>query len=256
MENKMKPLIFSVMNHKGGVGKTTTAVNLAAGWAEKGKRVLLIDNDPQGSAGLSLGVADDGQGLLQALSASNALPVVETVRPGLFLVPSGPGLAEARRRFSGFLGLELLRRSLERTPGDWERVVIDCPPGEENLTLGALRASRYVLIPVEVHFLGLNGIKQILKTIDTVVQENPFLEIGAVIPCRAHPRRIIHREIMEKLEELFPGRVAPQVRESVSLAEAPAKGRSVFQYAPDSNGAADYRKLSDWLEVRLAASRE
>jgi chromosome partitioning protein len=239
------------MNHKGGVGKTTTAVNLAAGWAERGRRVLLIDNDPQGSAGLSLGVSDDGQGLLQALSASNALPVVETVMPELYLVPSGPGLVEARRRFSGAIGLELLRRSLERTPGNWDRVVIDCPPGEEILTLGALRASRFVLIPVEVHFLGLNGINQILSTVSSVREGNPFLEIGAVIPCRAHPRRIIHREIMEKLEALFPGKVAPLVRESVSLAEAPASGKSIFQYAPDSSGAADYRDLINWLEAKL-----
>jgi chromosome partitioning protein len=164
LERDMKPIIFSVMNHKGGVGKTTTAVNLVAGWAENGKRILLIDNDPQGSAGLSLGVSDDGQGLLKALSASTPLPVVETEIPELYLVPSGPGLVEARRRFSGALGLELLRRCLQRTPGDWDRVVIDCPLGEEILTVGALRASRYVLIPVEIHFLGLNGINQILKT--------------------------------------------------------------------------------------------
>ena len=247
----MKPIIFSVMNHKGGVGKTTTAVNLAAGWAENGRRVLLIDNDPQGSAGLSLGVSDDGQRLLQALSASNALPVVKTVMPELYLVPSGPGLVEARRRFSGVLGLELLRRCLERTPGDWDRVLIDCPPGEEILTIGALRASRYVLIPVEVHYLGLNGINQILKTVLSVREANPLFEIGAVIPCRAHPRRIIHREIMEKLEALFPGKVAPLVRETVSLAEAPASGRSIFQYAPGSSGAADYREVIRWLEPRL-----
>jgi chromosome partitioning protein len=247
----MKPIIFSVMNHKGGVGKTTTAVNLAAGWAEDGRRVLLIDNDPQGSAGLSLGVSDDGQRLLQALSASNALPVVKTVMPELYLVPSGPGLVEARRRFSGVLGLELLRRCLERTPGDWDRVLIDCPPGEEILTIGALRASRYVLIPVEVHYLGLNGINQILKTILSVQEANPLFEIGAVIPCRAHPRRIIHREIMEKLEALFPGKVAPLVRETVSLAEAPASGKSIFQYAPGSSGAADYREVIRWLDPRL-----
>jgi chromosome partitioning protein len=158
---------------------------------------------------------------------------------------------EARRRFSGVLGLELLRRCLERTPGDWDRVLIDCPPGEEILTIGALRASRYVLIPVEVHYLGLNGINQILKTILSVREANPHFEIGAVIPCRAHPRRIIHREIMEKLEALFPGKVSPLVRETVSLAEAPASGKSIFQYAPGSSGAADYREVIRWLEPRL-----
>jgi chromosome partitioning protein len=250
----MKPIVFSIMNHKGGVGKTTTAVSLAAGWAEGGQRVLLIDNDPQGSAGMSLGVADDGQALLQALATSSMLPVRVTGVPRLYLAPSGPGLGEARNRFSGALGLELLRRSLERTPGDWDRIVIDCPPAEEMLTLGALRASHYVLIPVEVHFLGLNGINQVLKTVSAVQQDNPLLEIAAVIPCRSHPRRIIHREIMEKLETLFPGKVAPQVRESVSLAEAPASGVPIFRYARHSSGAADYREVIRWLEGRLTGA--
>ncbi len=250
----MKPIIFSVMNHKGGVGKTTTAVSLAAGWVENGRRVLLIDHDPQGSASLSLGIATDGQDLMKALTASTALPVAETGLPGLYLVPSGQGLVEARQRFSGALGLELLRRCLERTPWDWDRVIIDCPPGEEILTLGALRTSRYVLIPVEVHYLGLNGINQIHKTISAVQRDNPLLEIGAVIPCRSHPRRIIHRVIMEKLETLFPGKVAPGVRECVSLAEVPASGMSIFQYAPWSNGAADYLEVIRWLEGRLKGS--
>jgi chromosome partitioning protein len=244
-------MVFSVMNHKGGVGKTTTAVNLAAGWVDGGNRTLLIDHDPQGSAGLSLGVVDDGLAQLQALGSSIGLPVRGTGVSGLGLVPGGPALAEARQRFSGALGLELLQRSLERTPGDWDRVVIDCPPGDENITLGALRASRYVLIPVEVHFLGLNGINQILRTVSAVQRMNPLLEVGAVIPCRSHPRRIIHREIMEKLETLFPGKVAPLVRESVSLAEAPAAGKSIFEYAPQSGGAADYREVIRWLEEQL-----
>ncbi len=247
----MKPIIFSVMNHKGGVGKTTTAVSLAAGWVESGHRVLLIDHDPQGSASLSLGDATDGLDQIKALAASTALPVAETGMPGLYLVPSGPGLGEARQRFSGALGLELLRRCLERTPWDWDRVIIDCPPGEEILTVGALRTSRYILIPVEVHYLGLNGINQILKTISAVQRDSPFLEIGAVIPCRSHPRRIIHREIMEKLDTLFPGKVAPVVRESVSLTVAPTSGMSIFQYAPWSNGATDYREVIRWLEGRL-----
>ena len=247
----MKPIIFSVMNHKGGVGKTTTAVNVAAGWAENGKRVLLIDNDPQGSAGLSLGVADDGQALLQALATSSMLPVRVTGVPGyIWLLPVRdwvrPGIASA-----GPSGWSCCEESLERTPGDWDRIVIDCPPAEEMLTLGALRASHFVLIPVEVHFLGLNGINQVLKTVSVVQRDNPLLEIGAVIPCRSHPRRIIHREIMEKLEALFPGKVAPQVRESVSLAEAPASGVPIFRYARHSSGAADYREVIRWLEARL-----
>jgi chromosome partitioning protein len=238
------------MNHKGGVGKTTTAVNLAACWAERGMKVLLVDHDPQGSASTALNVSDDGYGLLQALQKSTALPVVATRMPGLSLVASGPGLGEARRRFSGSIGLELLRRCLDRTPGSWDRIVLDCPPGEDILTLGALCAADRILVPVEVHFLGLNGLQQVAALIASVRRHNPGLAIHSVIPCRAHPRRRIHREIMDRLEVLFPGRVSPVVRENVSLAEAPARGLPVILSDPKSNGANDYRTLAEWLEER------
>ncbi|HET6489642.1 MAG TPA: ParA family protein [Syntrophales bacterium] len=243
--------VTAVMNHKGGVGKTTTAVNLAACWAEQGKKVLLVDHDPQGSASFALNVPVDGHGLLQALKKSTALPVAATRMPGLSLVPSGPGLGEARQRFSGGIGLELLRRCLDRTPGPWDRIVIDCPPGEDILTLGALRASGQVLVPVEVHFLGLNGLQQIAAIIGSVRRHNPGLAIHSIIPCRAHPRRRIHHEIMDRLEALFPGRVSPVVRENVSLAEAPARGLPVILSAPRSHGAFDYRAVAEWLEERL-----
>ena len=159
--------VTAIMNHKGGVGKTTTAVNLAACWTERGKKVLLVDQDPQGSASFALNFPSYGRELL-ALQKSTALPVVATRMPGLSLVPAGPGLGEARQRFSGGIGIELLQRCLDRTSGPWDRVVLDCPPGEDILTLGALRAAQQVLVPVEVHFLGLNGLQQIAAIIGSV----------------------------------------------------------------------------------------
>ncbi|MEW6427354.1 MAG: ParA family protein [Thermodesulfobacteriota bacterium] len=239
--------IISVVNHKGGVGKTTSAVNIAAALAELGAKVLFVDLDPQGSATAMLGVQDDGEGLLLALQRTTSLPVQQLAGVGIDLVPSGPELVKARQRFSGAIGAELLRRCLLQTPGDWQWILIDCPPSLGILTHNALLASSEVIIPVETNFLAFAGIHQMMETIAAMQAMQKDLAVRAVIPCRVHRRRKIHQQFMDRLVALFPGKVAPEVRENVALAEAPEFGQSVLSYAPHSNGAADYREVAKWL---------
>lgn len=243
--------VISVVNLKGGVGKTTTAVNLAACWGETGKKVLLVDMDPQGSASLSLGVSNDGREFQDALQKIVALPVVETGVPGLDLVPAGPDLASARQIFVDGPGDEIFKSCLRQTRGEWDCVLIDCPPSLDVLTMSALIASQQVLVPVEASFLGLNGVKQMTSAIQSVKSRNPELDMKAVIPCRAHPRRRIHWEIMDKLKEMFPGKVSPIIHENVSLAEAPGRGKPVILTSRISRGSDDYRLVSLWLADQL-----
>ncbi len=248
----MKPVI-AFANHKGGVGKTTSAVNIASVLGEMGKRVLVIDIDPQGSASLHFGVRDKGMGFLHAMERTVAAPVLPTAVRGVDLIPSGPALSEAAQRFSGVLGAELLARCLARTQGDWELVLIDCPPGPGILTMSALRVSRHVVIPIETNRLAMNGLDRLIETLDSMRRENHRPGILGVIACRANPRRRVHREIMADLERRFPGRIAPFVRENAALAEAPAFEKPVTLYAPRSNGAEDYRQVTEWLLKCLAA---
>lgn len=244
--------VVSVVNHKGGVGKTTSVVNIAACWGELGKKVLVIDLDPQGSASLSFGVADDGSALFQSLQKTTALPVLPTRARGVELVPAGHGLAEARHRFAGVIGGELLVRCLKYTPGEWDFVIIDCPPSLGIFTRNALMASGHVLIPVEANFLSFNGLRQMIEAVNSFKAHNQSLAIRAIIPCRAQTRRRIHEEFLEKIGELLPGGISPTVRENVSLAEAPGSGLPVILCYPHSNGAYDYRRVAEWLLGRIA----
>jgi len=243
--------VISVANLKGGVGKTTSAVNIAACWGEAGEKVLLVDLDPQGSASLSLGVRNDGNDLLEALQKTSVLPVQSTVARGVDLVPSGPLLVAARQRFTGALGNELLFRCLKQTQNDWSKVIIDCPPSLGILTLTALWASSYVVIPVEASFLSLRGVTQMVDTLSSLGRPQGGLTLSAVIPCRAHPRRRVHQDIMDQLEKLFPGKVSPVVRENAALTEAPGRGKPVMHFASRSNGAEDYRQVAGWLSARF-----
>ncbi|MBI5057419.1 MAG: ParA family protein [Nitrospirae bacterium] len=240
--------VVSVVNLKGGVGKTTTAVNLAACWGEIGKKVLLIDMDPQGSASISVGIMNEGSELLDTLQRTTALPVVSTQVPGLDLVPSGMTMATAGLWFTNGEGNDILSQCLEQTQGDWDLVVIDCPPSLGFHTMNSLMASQHVLIPVETSFLGLNGLKQMVTAIETFKVRNPDIKIEAIIPCRAQRRRRIHWDIMDTLKEMFPGKVSPIIRENVSLAEAPGLGKPVILSDRISKGADDYRLVTLWLE--------
>jgi chromosome partitioning protein len=243
--------VVAIVNHKGGVGKTTSAVNIAACWGEIGKRVLVIDLDPQGSASLSFGIDDDGNALLQALQKTTALPVLSTKASGVDLVPAGRKVAEARQRFVGAIGSELLIRCLRHTEGEWDFVIIDCPPSLGILTMNALKASAHVVIPVEANYLSYHGLSQMFQAVNTFRSQNPVLAIRAIIPCRAQARRRIHGEFLEMMEKLLPGGIGPMIRENVSLAEAPGSGLPVVLYFPNSNGAYDYRRAAQWLLERL-----
>jgi chromosome partitioning protein len=252
MEKKEFRQIVAVANHKGGVGKTTSAVNIAACWGEMGQKVLLVDLDPQGSASMSFGIENDGNEILQALQKTIALPVVSTQAEGVDLVPAGPHLATARQRFTGSIGKELLLRCLKQMQGGWEKVIIDCPPSLGVLTMAALWASDHVIIPVEANYLAMSGLKQMVDTVGSVENDHPGIAIRAVIPCRAHPRRRVHQAIMKQFEKLFPGKVSPIIRENAALTEAPGYGKPVVLSASKSHGADDYRLVASWLLEHLA----
>ena len=233
------------------MGKTTSAVNIAACWGEAGEKVLLVDLDPQGSASMSFGIKNDGDDLLQALQKTIALPVLHTKANGVDLVPSGPHFAAARQRFTGTIGNELLLRCLKQMHGDWSKVIIDCPPSLGILTMTALWASNHVIIPVEASFLAMSGLTQMMDTISSVGKHHPGLNLGAIIPCRAHPRRRVHQAVMDQLGKLFPDKVSPAVRENAALTEAPGYGKPVILFASRSNGAEDYRQVASWLSAHF-----
>jgi chromosome partitioning protein len=151
---------------------------------------------------------------------------------------------------------ELLSECIQQTAGDWDIIIIDCPPSLGVLTMNALMASKHVLIPVEASFLGLRGLKQMVAAIETLKSRNAEINIEAIIPCRAQRRRRIHWEIMGNLEEMFPGKVTPIIRENVSLAEAPGHGKPVILTARLSKGADDYRIVTMWLGDRIGETKQ
>jgi chromosome partitioning protein len=245
--------IIAVANHKGGVGKTASAVNLAALFAEQGTNTLLVDLDPQGNASTWLDAKDNGSALVKALTGDQPLTPEKTAIPNLNIVAGGMPLASAQKSLDVDVGVEfLLNDLLKRSAGTWDMIFLDCPPSLNFLTVNALTACTGVLLPLEAHPLGLRGLNDSRKVVNAVCQRlNPLAKIIAVLPCRAHLRRALHREVIAALEEAFPNHVAPAVRENVAIAEAPAHGLPIHCYSPRSNGCHDYKRVTAWLSARL-----
>ena len=257
---------IAIINQKGGVGKTTTAVNLSAALAATGQRVCLIDMDPQAHATLHLGVTPDGESrsIYDVLTGRAKLADARRqVNENLWVVGSHIDLAAAEVELAGVVGREvILRDALEDDAAaegtvEFDYVLIDCPPSLGVLTLNALSAVEEVFLPLQPHFLALHGLSKLLQTIELVARRlNPRLRLSGVMYCMYESGTRLASEVTRDVDEFFQkGRAttAPwsevqmfqtRVRRNIRLAEAPSFGQSIFQYAGESNGADDYRSLA------------
>jgi chromosome partitioning protein len=247
---------IAITNQKGGSGKTTTSVNLAAALGERGKQVLLIDLDAQASSSTWYGVNDGGKGLFEVFTGNVNLSdlVHKTAVPGVDLVSSSSWLVGTDKALAGEVGAEIiLRRQLERlSKGPWEYILLDCPPTLGILTVNALAAAKEVLVPVEAHVLALNGLADLLKTLAVVKERlNPSLEIMGILACRVDSRTRHALEVVEMLRTRFGKQVFKTViRENVRLAESPSFSQPITQYDPGSHGAEDFRSLASEVMKR------
>ncbi|MGD8397714.1 MAG: ParA family protein, partial [Anaerolineae bacterium] len=249
--------ILALANQKGGVGKTTTAVNLGACLAATGKRVLLVDSDPQANATSSLGV--DRQAivhstydvLLDDVPAADAVMLTNQVR--LEIVPATPALAGAAVELVGMMAREYrLRRALESVADRYDYLLIDCPPSLGLLTINALTATQHgVLIPVQCEYLALEGLGHLIKTIYMVRDNlNARLVIGGVVLTMFDARTNLSRQVVHEVRRFFPAYVFKTIiPRTVRLSEAPSYGETILSYAPHSAGAIAYKALAqEFLE--------
>jgi chromosome partitioning protein len=263
---------IAIMNQKGGVGKTTTAVNVSAALAATGQRVCLIDLDPQAHASLHFGIEPrlEGPSIYDVLVRD--VPLAEVRRQvdnNLWVVGSHLDLAAAEVELAGVVGREvILRDKLEEDETPFDYLFIDCPPSLGILTLNALAAVEEVFIPLQPHFLALHGLSKLLETIDLVARRlNNRLRLSGVVLCMFDSSTRLAAEVSEDVEEFFRSgnrkrsawadarTFQTRIRRNVRLAEAPSFGQSIFQYAPNSNGAEDYRALAEEI-LALGAEAE
>lgn len=260
---------IAVLNQKGGVGKTTTAVNLAASLAEAGRRVCVLDLDPQAHASLHLGLSVvDGQPSVYDILCGDASisDARSWVNERLAVVPSSLDLAAAEMELACEVGREvILRDKLEVDTEEFDYLILDCPPSLGVLTLNALTAVDEVFLPLQPHFLALHGLSKLLKTIEIVAKRlNPSLHLSGVVLCMYESSTRLAAEVTRDVDEFLQlqsqgGGVwagakffQTRIRRNVRLAEAPSFGQSILEYAPTSNGAEDYRALAkEMMELRV-----
>lgn len=272
--------IIAVINQKGGVGKTTSTANIGSGLAILGKKILLVDLDPQAHLGQAMGIAnggfeysiynvlrgdvdltdvllekelgariaraDDDQGNGDAGTGGES-------RLSVTMVPSSIDLSGVDMEFAAREGREyLLRNALEKVNARFDFALIDCPPSLGLLTLNALSASDSVHIPVQTEFLALDSLDKLLDTIDRVKQNwNPGLSVGGIIATRFDGRKVLNRDVVSKLKEHFGPLLFDRIiRENIALAEAPSYGVDIFSYRPRSYGAEDYLRLCEEILER------
>jgi chromosome partitioning protein len=252
------PRRMAIFNHKGGTGKTTTSVSLAAGLALRGYKVLLVDTDSQGNVGVSLGLKSDKTLYHVLVMGLRAQDVAVNVRENLDVLPSNETLAAAELYLAGRQNRDrVLRDRLIAASQHYDVILLDCSPSLSLLNQNALVFADGILVPVACDFLSLVGVRQVIKTVKNVnsLLHHP-VQIHGVLPTFYDARARICRDAWGTLKEHFGDRCYQPVRATTKIKEAPAQGKTIFEYAPDSHAASDYQRVVERLVTGRAPSAD
>lgn len=237
--------VISISNHKGGVGKTTSTINIGAGLNLLGKKVLLVDLDPQANLSQSLGVSQQLPNIYGAIRGEYKLQSTEIIK-GLEVIPSTLDLSGAEIELSGEAGREyILKELLDTVKAHYDFILIDTAPSLGLLTINAFTASNEVIIPLQSQYLALQGLAKLMEVIDKIKKRlNKELKIGGVVVTQYDSRKILNRDVVSTIQTYFKDQVFDtKIRDNIALAEAPAQKLDIFRYHPKSNGAEDYLSL-------------
>jgi len=241
---------IAIVGFKGGIGKTTTCVNLGAGLARRGKQVLLVDTDTQANLSIALGLNSYKRSLSDVLSRKvPAKDCLIRARRNLHLLPSDIRLFKAQQRMVLEMGREEIFQELFSDLGEYDYQLLDCAPSVSLLTVNAVAYVEEVFIPVSMEMLALAGMRQFMSYLRTVSRMlGHGAQIRLIIPTFYDPRRRVSDRVLETLHKDFGSRVTHPIRVDTLLSEAPGAGRTIFEYARSSRGAEDYGKLTDLVE--------
>ena len=245
--------IITLSNHKGGVGKTTSSINIGAGLNKLGKKVLLIDLDPQANLSQSLGVVDAEKNIYGALRGFYKLTPIKILK-GIDLIPSTLELSGAEIEMIGEPGREyILKQTIGPIKNKYDFIIIDSPPSLGLLTINSLTASDEVIIPLQAQFLALQGLVKLMEVIKKIqLRLNKDLELGGVFVTQFDNRKVLNRNVLETIKDHFKDQVfKTKIRDNVALAEAPSRALDIFRYNSKSYGAHDYLSLSKEIVKKL-----
>ncbi len=259
---------IAVLNQKGGVGKTTTVANIAAALATMGSKVVAIDLDPQAHLTIHLGLEPQSieAGSYRVLMQSARFEdQIQQVRPNLWVLPANIDLVGAESELVSVVGREIiLREAIQSSENVFDYCLIDCAPSLGLLTLNALAAAQEVLIPLQPHFLALQGFGQLLQTVELVNRRiNPSLRVKGVLLCMFDSRASLPNEVKADIEQFLENArgsnsawsdaciLPTYIRRNIKLAEAPSYGQTIFEYEPGCNGAEDYRKVAEFIHAQF-----